>query len=268
MKKNTLFTLLLTIVAMMWASSTSASIVLAGQWLTRTSNVIGQGITGKVHYDAKNKVLTLTNAHIKYRNGVLTSNDEGLKLIVKGNCSFTDISPQSKSTVLLKKSMTITGGGTLTIEGPGMAIDLNTNATANLTIIDCSVTAKSDIFGIIGSPASTLIIHNATVKATGRQFGSIRNWGDIKLEGCKIVQPADATIDNTTGYNAVMSGGAVVNKEVVIVPDGTLSIIIPTVDVPANKRGIYTLDGIRLTSKFENLPEGVYIVNGRKMVKK
>lgn len=32
--------------------------------------------------------------------------------------------------------------------------------------------------------------------------------------------------------------------------------------------GIYTLQGVRLAGKFENLPAGVYIVDGRKMVKK
>ena len=32
--------------------------------------------------------------------------------------------------------------------------------------------------------------------------------------------------------------------------------------------GIYTLQGVRLVGKLEHLPAGVYIVDGRKMVKK
>lgn len=42
----------------------------------------------------------------------------------------------------------------------------------------------------------------------------------------------------------------------------------PTVDVPARHRGIYTLQGVKLQGDFDSLPAGIYIVDGRKVVKK
>ena len=42
----------------------------------------------------------------------------------------------------------------------------------------------------------------------------------------------------------------------------------PTIDVPARHRGIYTLQGVKLQGDFDSLPAGIYIVDGRKVVKK
>lgn len=41
----------------------------------------------------------------------------------------------------------------------------------------------------------------------------------------------------------------------------------PTESLSADKRGIYTLEGIRLYGPFEVLPEGIYIVDGKKVIK-
>ncbi|MBF1435138.1 MAG: hypothetical protein HXN43_00365, partial [Prevotella micans] len=45
----------------------------------------------------------------------------------------------------------------------------------------------------------------------------------------------------------------------------------PIVNTPfttSTKRGTYTLQGIRLTTEFSRLPRGVYIVDGKKVIKK
>ena len=42
----------------------------------------------------------------------------------------------------------------------------------------------------------------------------------------------------------------------------------PAADVPAARRGIYTLNGLRLNTSLDRLPAGIYIVDGRKVVKK
>lgn len=60
--------------------------------------------------------------------------------------------------------------------------------------------------------------------------------------------------------------GKRVKSEVVIVPDAT-GIAYPTADVPTPKDGAYTLDGVYLGTHVENLPWGVYIVGGKKMIK-
>ena len=55
-----------------------------------------------------------------------------------------------------------------------------------------------------------------------------------------------------------------------IYPHGTwkkpTGINIQTVDAAAQT--IYNLQGVRINAKFENLPAGVYIVNGKKVLKK
>lgn len=42
----------------------------------------------------------------------------------------------------------------------------------------------------------------------------------------------------------------------------------PTADTAAKRRGIYTLQGVKLNTAFDRLPAGVYIVDGKKVVKK
>lgn len=49
-------------------------------------------------------------------------------------------------------------------------------------------------------------------------------------------------------------------------PDAT-GIAHPTTDVPTPKDGVYTLDGVYLGTNVENLPRGVYIVGGKKVIK-
>ena len=219
MKQHKLLTLLLAIVAMMWAGRAQANCHLAGHDLSTTGDITGEGITGKVHYDAKSKVLTLDNATVKYNSTILDNHDDGLTVVVKGNCSFTMTHSNCYASVSTDYSMTFTGGGVLTIDGPGAAIWLNTDDPVTLTIKGCTIVAKGGTYGIYGRSTATLVINRATVKATGSRYFSIGHWGDIKLENCEIKEPAGATIGTHDGkYKSVMVGDEVVTDEVVIVP--------------------------------------------------
>ena len=219
MKQHKLLTLLLAIVAMMWAGRAQAYCYLAGHSLSKTGDITGEGITGKVHYDAGSKVLTLDNATVKYNSTILDNHDDGLTVVVKGNCSFTMTHSNSYVSVMTDYSMTFTGGGVLTIDGPGIAIDLTADDPVTLTIKGCTIVAKGGTYGIYGRETATLVINRATVKATGSRYFSIGHWGDIKLENCEIKEPAGATIGTHDGkYKGVMVGDEVVKDEVVIVP--------------------------------------------------
>lgn len=70
------------------------------------------------------------------------------------------------------------------------------------------------------------------------------------------------------GFAPLMKGndGKRVTSEVVIVPDAT-DIAHATTDAPTPKDGVYTLDGVYLGTNVESLPQGVYIVGGKKMIK-
>lgn len=204
MKKQTLLSLLLVLVSMMWASNVSAGVIIRWVNYTTTGYITGEGITGSVHYNAENKVLTLDNAHITFDYPILINGNDWLKLVVKGDCSLT-CEGNASNAILSNSPITITGGGTLTIESRGAAFnrDNNNNNAMTLTIEGCTVVAHGTYHGIVGRKNSTLVIRNATVKAQGTKNGSIYQWGDIKLEGCKIEQPADATIgENWAGKYA------------------------------------------------------------------
>ena len=70
-------------------------------------------------------------------------------------------------------------------------------------------------------------------------------------------------VDNSQG--AVVLNGEIVKSEVVITR-GSDGINTPTIDTTA-KQGIYTLSGVKLGGEVKDLPKGVYIVNGKKVVK-
>src|SRR3712207_2010652 len=212
MKNQTILTIIFAIVAMMWTSNASGSIIINGTTYFNSGSITGEGITGSVHYNKDTKTLTLDNAHISNNSTVLENYDDGLTIVVKGDCSISMTADADDVSIKTEHTMTITGGGTLTINGKGSAIKVLTDNPITVTIDGCTVIAKGD--GIVGKVASTLIVRNATVKATGSMHGSICIWGDIQLEGCKIEQPAGAVIGNYGVEKLIMKNGIVVKTEV------------------------------------------------------
>ena len=61
--------------------------------------------------------------------------------------------------------------------------------------------------------------------------------------------------------------GEIVNSTVMIMPKDS-GIDAVTTDVPAARRGIYNLQGIKMQGLIDELPAGIYIVDGKKIVKK
>ena len=157
--------------------------------------------------------------------------------------------------------MTLTGGGTLNVSALSeCGIYLN---DADLTINDCIVNVKG-VYGIAGRDGSNekLLIRNATVTAEGEQ-GSICDLASLTLEYSNITQPSGARFDESA--HAVVLNGEKVKSKIVITRDPA-GINTPTIDT-ATKQGIYTLSGAKLGGKVEDLPKGIYIINGKKVVK-
>ncbi|WP_311356466.1 hypothetical protein [Alloprevotella tannerae] len=217
------------------------------------------GVEGTVKYDPDSKTLTLEDAKLNIEGEVdcIESEIDGLTIKVSGTNELNAVD----AAAIVDAPTTITGGGTLNMKSEKYAAIYA--ARTNLTIKDCIVNAKGK-WGIAGYNDSKekLFISKATVTAEGRE-GSIRNFKEITLEDCAITQPAGAVVDNSQG--AVVLNGEIVKSEVVITR-GSDGINTPTIDTTA-RRGIYTLSGVKLGGEVKDLPKGVYIVNGKKVVK-
>ena len=108
------------------------------------------------------------------------------------------------------------------------------NSCSDLTTIYCNDDWKSDV-----------------VKQSSGMFGDC-----TKLKGAVAYDESKTDIsmaNPTTGY---------------FTKKGSSGIETPTADVPAARRGIYTLNGVRLNTSPDNLPAGIYVIDGRKVVKR
>ena len=216
------------------------------------------GVEGTVKYDPDSKILTLQNTKLNVEDeNAIWSDIDGLTIKVSGTNELN----AGETAIFADTPMTITGGGTLNVkseEGCGIYA-----WSTNLTIKDCIVNVKGK-WGIIGQNGSNekLFINKATVTAEGVD-GSICNFASLTLEYSNITQPSGARFDESK--HAVVLNGEVVTSKIVITRDPA-GINTPTIDT-ATKQGIYTLSGVKLNGEVEDLPKGVYIVNGKKVVK-
>ncbi len=126
-------------------------------------------------------------------------------------------------------------------------------------------------------PNSTPTTYDLVLEAVGeREIAVIGIVKDITGLGMmaakKLVESAPCIIkENMTEDDAKAARDRLleVGATASIYPHGTwkpTGINVQTVDTAA--KVIYTLQGVRLNNKFENLPSGVYIVNGKKVLKK
>lgn len=192
-------------------------------------------------------------------NGIWNKEVKGLKINLVGNNTITS----SVACISIIEPSTISGSGTLRLKSSencglylpsSLAIEGISLYTRGLWGIARRVSQKS---------GNVLTIRNAYVEATGGA-GSIIDVEGLLLDGCSITQPTGAAFD--ANVHAVALNGKVVTDKVVIESDNN-SIGTITVDVPARKQGIYNLNGIKLTQQWDDLPAGIYIVDGVKRVK-
>ena len=222
------------------------------------------GVSGSASYDPDTKTLTLDNATIE-RNSIdgtgivnKTVSDFTVKLIGK-NTVTADL-----ASMVLNQTSTITGDGSLHLTSKRFCgLDME---SASVTIDNTSLFVKGGygIAGFIGAESEVLTVRNSHVEAEGSGSGSITLISNLILDNCAITQPVGAEFD--ADQRAVVLNGEVFKSKVVIEPVNN-SIGTITVDVPAHKQGIYNLNGVKLTQQWDDLPAGIYIVDGMKRVK-
>mgnify|MGYP002644775281 FL=1 len=222
------------------------------------------GVSGSASYDPETKTLTLDNATIERNStdgtGIVnkTVSDFTVKLIGK-NTVTADL-----ASMVLNQTSTITGDGSLYLTSKRFCgLDME---SASVTIDNTSLFVKGGygIAGFIGAKSEVLTVRNSYVEAEGSGSGSITFISNLILDNCAITQPVGAKFD--TDQKAVVLNGEVFKSKVVIEPVNN-SIGTITADVPARKQGIYNLNGVKLTQQWDDLPAGIYIVDGVKRVK-
>lgn len=222
------------------------------------------GVSGKVYFDPNTRALTLGNATIEVDgyNAVLNQTCKDLVIELIGT---NTINVTNSAGIYLCESTAIKGesGSKLSITNDRCAVLFEGSP---LEIVNCWLEAEGD-WGISANDnvaEEVLTIRNSHVEAKG-PTGSICDIANLVLDGCSIKQPEGAVYD--AGKKAVALNGEVVTAKVVIEPSAS-GINDITADVPARKKGIFTVQGVKQTQSWNELPAGIYIVDGVKRVKK
>ena len=220
------------------------------------------GVDGKISYDPETNTLTMEDVTINVadNSGIWNGSVKGLKIVLAGNNIITS----SSSCIKIDKTSTISGSGTLILkssENCGIYMKLTSLTVEGVKLY---TEGKYGVAGFDGISGETLILRNAYVEATG-SLGSVCDLQNLVLDGCSITQPDGAAFD--ANVHGVALNGEVVTDKVVIesVTNGISNI---TTGVPAHAKGIYSVTGVKQTQQWNELPAGIYIVDGVKRVKK
>ena len=218
------------------------------------------GVDGKMSYDPETKTLTMEDVTINTPgNGIWNKYVEGLKIVVVGNNIITS----QTACISIQKTSTISGSGTLRLKTP-YDCGLYLHTSLSVEGVKLYVEGKYGVAGVDGKIGEILTLRNAYVEATGSE-GSVCDLQNLILDGCTITQPDGAVFDGA--LHAVALNGEVVTDKVVIEPDAS-GISDITTDVPAHAKGIYSVTGVKQTQQWNELPAGIYIVDGVKRVKR
>lgn len=223
------------------------------------------GVSGSASYDPDTKTLTLDNATIERNStdgtGIVNKTVSNFTVKLIGNNTVT----ADLASMVLNQTSTITGDGSLHLTSKRFCgLDME---SASVTINNTSLFVKGGygIAGYIGAKSEVLTVRNSYVEAEGSGSGSISLISDLILDNCAITQPVGAEFD--ADQKAVVLNGEVLKSKVVIEPSAS-GINDITADVPARKKGIFTVQGVKQTQSWNELPAGIYIVDGVKRVKK
>lgn len=218
------------------------------------------GVDGKISYDPETNTLTMEDVTINATDftGIVNRDVKDMKIKLFGNNIITS----KKACITIHETSTISGSGTLSLKS-SRDCGLYMHTSLSVEGVKLYAEGKYGVAGDDGKSGEILTLRNAYVEATG-SLGSVCDLQNLVLDGCSITQPTGAAFD--ANVHAVALNGEAVTDKVVIESDNN-SIGTITADVPARKQGIYNLNGVKLTQQWDDLPAGIYIVDGVKRVK-
>ena len=220
------------------------------------------GVKGTVSYDPATKTLTLKDATIDKSGdyNIYNYGLDGLKIKVLGTNSLTS---DNDISINLKEETTFVGNGTLKIKSNYYGIGIRRDEV-NCTISECKMYIES-VSGIDGNLVKNdLTIRGAYIELDCRD-DLITYITNLHLVDCEIKQPKGAVYD--TSLQAIVVDGVKQKGKLIIEPTN-VGIGAIDADVPARKQGIYTLQGVKVVQDWNSLPPGIYIRDGKKMIKR
>ena len=218
------------------------------------------GVDGKISYDPETNTLTMEDVTINITGekvGIWNRGIKGLKINLVGNNTIS-----SNACISILEPSTISGSGTLRLKSSGDCGIYMKFSPITVEGVKLYAEGKWGIAGYDGKSGEILTLRNAYVEATG-SLGSVCDLQNLVLDGCSITQPTGAAFN----VHAVVLNGDVVTDKVVIEPSAS-GISDITTDVPAHAKGIYSVTGVKQTRQWNELPAGIYIVDGVKRVKR
>ena len=237
------------------------------------------GVSGTITFDPATSTLTLDNVTIETDQYVGIIVNTKLKMVLIGNNSIT---AKERMGLMnnLNGDLTITGGGTLKVKGAdqsnGIGDMMGIGNWGAITVSQCTIEASGEVAGLY---SGFWTFDRCNVRAKGNGLASNPYYGSLcwmwdelpKFEGCKITSPATTNWEKfeDKGYSYFTLFGSD-NKSVtdwVTISTDDISSISNVTVTTALQGGIYNLYGVRRLGELKNLPKGVYIVNGRKVVK-
>ena len=237
------------------------------------------GVEGTVNFDPETRVLTLDNASIntdKYYGILNFMNDVTIKIsgtntihaqqnnaiYNNDDCSLSVVGPNAR--LILK-------GGLVSKDKAGRQAFQN---HGTVTISECDMEASAGI-NALSFGEWKFDRCNVRAKADGDEkypfAGSIAYLTKIpEFIGCTLATEAgthwlEFADEYGTNYTLVDANDKPITDRVTITTDLS-GIGSTTVQTPTAAQGIYTISGVRLSDSVSQLPKGLYIVNGKKVV--
>ena len=262
---------------------TEYGLKICGTWVTSANCddlTVIDGVEGTVKYEPESKTLTLENATIKNTNkedyssiGLYNAID-GLAIRLIGN---NTISVEYNSGIVNRdgNALTLTGNGKLTVKSLAETSRYSIFNEGTITVRNCTLEASGWVGGLTSGYWK---FDHCTVRVKGGGDSEYEDLGSInrllqkpEFIGCAVIAPAGTYWKECEGivgelYYSLFGADDKVVTDWVTIADPT-SIHTPIVDTNT-KQGIYTLSGVKLNGEVEDLPKGIYIVNGKKVVKK
>ena len=236
------------------------------------------GSSGRIYFDPATTTLTLDKLKGDYSNVskiITNSGNPDLTIRVKGDC-ILDFNAGDNTALYLAANTTITNyskSSSLTLRLGTKSSGIKVLANKQCTLDDANIimesvsNANSFASGINGDNMGELNIINSVVQITESPANraAIGGFKSLKIDGCKVITPQNATIG---ANNTIYENGAAAKKVLIAPAEHPVGIASTKNGTTSKRETVYTPDGVRLTTPFGLLPRGIYIVNGKKVVKK